>query len=177
MHLYETHLPVTSTLRATNFYVDVVGFRYAHRDPSRDIVFLWIGLRRNSMLGLWGPGTQYGTPFRKCHLGISIPLPELLEAGKRLNEKGLHPYDFTGKGTTEPSVIGWMPSAQLYFEDPDGHCVEFITLLEDEPVPSFFGPLSHWQSSQRHAKERQEDSGSEGPRSAGTRLEDPRLGS
>jgi mannose-6-phosphate isomerase-like protein (cupin superfamily) len=42
--------------------------------------------------------------------------------------------------TTEPSVIGWMPSAQLYFRDPDGHS-QFITLLDD-PI----GPLSAWET-------------------------------
>ena len=32
--------------------------------------------------------------------------------------------NFTGEETTEPSVIGWMPSAQIYFQDPDGHVWE-----------------------------------------------------
>jgi len=31
-----------------------------------------------------------------------------------------------GEKTTEPSVIGWMPSAQLYFRDRDGHSLEFF---------------------------------------------------
>ena len=41
--------------------------------------------------------------------------------------------NFADEATTEPSVIGWMPSAQLYFDDPDGHLLEYITLLDDEP--------------------------------------------
>jgi hypothetical protein len=32
-----------------------------------------------------------------------------------------------------------MPSAQLYFRDPDGHLLELITLLDEEPDPNFFG--------------------------------------
>jgi lactoylglutathione lyase len=38
-----------------------------------------------------------------------------------------------------------MPSAQLYFRDPDGHSVEFIALLDGTPDPSFIGPLSEWR--------------------------------
>jgi len=45
----------------------------------------------------------------------------------------------------EPSVIGWMPAAQLYFADRDGHALEFIALLNDPADPDFVGPLSTWQ--------------------------------
>jgi hypothetical protein len=30
-----------------------------------------------------------------------------------------------------------MPSAQLYFRDPDGHTIEFITLLDENPNNKF----------------------------------------
>jgi lactoylglutathione lyase len=143
--LYEAHLPVANTEASTGFYLKVVGLTFAYRDPSRDITFLWIGEDRRSMLGLWGPGTLYGTPLRKCHFAIAVPLPELLEAGKRLNELGIRMHNFAGEETTVPSVIGWMPSAQLYCEDPDGHSVEFIALLDDEPDASFIGSLSEWR--------------------------------
>jgi hypothetical protein len=38
-----------------------------------------------------------------------------------------------------------MPSGQLYFDDPAGHSLEFIALLDDKPDPGFIGPLSVWQ--------------------------------
>jgi hypothetical protein len=53
MHLYETHLAVRNTEKSKVFYVEIVGLSFAHRDPKRDIVFLWIGENRVSMLGLW----------------------------------------------------------------------------------------------------------------------------
>jgi hypothetical protein len=37
--------------------------------------------------------------------------------------------------TTEPSVIGWMPAAALYFRDPDGHLLEYLAMLEEGPNP------------------------------------------
>jgi len=144
MHLYETHLPVASTERSRKFYVAIVGLDFAYRDPGRDIVFLWIGTDRRSMLGLWGPSTPHGSKPHKCHFAIAVSLPELLAAGARLSNLGIATRNFGGDETTEPSVIGWMPSAQLYFRDEDGHSVEFITLLDDAPDPEFIGSLSAW---------------------------------
>jgi lactoylglutathione lyase len=145
MHLYETHLPVADTRASQKFYEQIVGLKFAYRDPARDIVFLFIGDNRRSMLGLWGPASEYGD-FRKCHFAIAVELPDLLSAGKRLNAAGIATHNFAGEPTTEPSVIGWMPSAQLYFSDPDGHLVEFLTLLDDPPDAAFIGPLAEWRA-------------------------------
>src|SRR5204862_493615 len=88
MHLYETHLPVKDTEVSSRFYVDVVGLEFAHRDLTRDIVFLWVGSNKRSMLGLWGPNTSRGHPH-PCHFAIAISLPELLAAGPRLGTLGV----------------------------------------------------------------------------------------
>src|SRR4051812_43118833 len=123
MQLYETHLPVANTESALRFYLDVVGLRLAYRDPGRDIIFLWIGDDRLSMLGLWGPETARGKYRHSCHFAIALTLTELLDSGSRLNALGIATHNFAGAQTAEPSVIGWMPSAQLYFRDPDDHSV------------------------------------------------------
>jgi lactoylglutathione lyase len=145
MHLYETHLPVADTERSRKFYVEVVGLEFGYRDPGRDIVFLFVGTGKGSMLGLWGPSTTYGSDPRRCHLAFAIELAELLVVGGRLNGLGVSTRNFAGEETTEPSVIGWMPSAQLYFRDPDGHSLEFISMLVDPADPGFIGRLSAWR--------------------------------
>jgi lactoylglutathione lyase len=151
MHLYEAHLPVADTEAAQRFYIDVVGLQFAHHDLTRDIVFLWAGANRKSMLGLWGPSTTLGSEFHKCHIAFDVSIPELLAAGERLNNAGIQTRNFAGEKTTEPSVIGWMPSAQLYFRDPDGHSLEFIALLDESPEPAFVGSLSEWKKRSRAA--------------------------
>lgn len=151
MHLYEAHVPVADTEAARRFYVEVVGLRFAHRDLRRDIVFLWAGADRRSMLGLWGPSTRYGSEFHECHVAFNVPLAELLAAGERLRAAGIKTQNFSGEETTEPSVIGWMPSAQLYFRDGDGHSLEFIALLNESPEPAFIGSLSEWKQ-RSHAR-------------------------
>ncbi len=145
MNLYEAHLPVVDTESAQRFYVEIVGLRFAHRDLTRDIIFLWAGEKRKSMLGLWGPSTTLGREFHKSHIAFQVSLGELFAAGKRLSEAGIQTRNFIGKETTEPSVIGWMPSAQLYFEDRDGHSLEFIALLNEPTEPGFVGSLSEWK--------------------------------
>ena len=92
-----------------------------------------------------GADTTYGSDFHKCHLAIAVSLSELLAAGQRLEGLGVACTNFFGDRTTEPSVIGWVPSAQLYFRDPDGHALEFLALLDDEPEADFIGSLSAWQ--------------------------------
>ena len=100
------------------------------------------------MIGLWGPNTAYGRDdgiARKCHVAFALSFDQLLVAIKRLNERGIETLGFGGHKTHEPTVIGWMPSAQIYFRDPDGHMLEFISVLPDPPDPAFTGVYSDWK--------------------------------
>ena len=149
MRLYETHLPVANTEAAKDFYTRVVGLPFAYRDPTRDIVFMWAASKDQGMIGLWGPNTAYGRESegaqKKCHVAFTLSFNELLVAMKRLNQCGIETLGFGGHKTYEPTVIGWMPSAQIYFRDPDGHMLEFISILPDPPNPKFTGSYAEWK--------------------------------
>lgn len=148
MHLYEVHLPVSDLQRSIAFYRDVMGFELAFEQPERQVAFMWIGKPEQSMLGLWGPdslyGWQNGQRFR-THFAVAVPLDELLQKPAALQAKGIETFGFGGNSADEPSVIGWMPSAQLYFRDPDNHSLEYITMLDETPEPDFHGSWSEWQ--------------------------------
>ena len=73
---------------------------------------------------------------------MQIPNADFLE---RTKSEILETRDFGGEPCREPSVIGWMPSAQIYFRDPDGHSLEFITLLPDAPNFGFNGSYTKWK--------------------------------
>src|SRR5207245_10602996 len=105
-------------------------------------------VKKRSMLGLWGTTTAWGKS-RRCHFAVALTLSCLLAAGSRLGSLGVVTRDFSGKITTEPSVIGWMRSAQIYFSDPDGHTVEYITLLDEAPECEFVDSLSAWKARQK----------------------------
>src|SRR5207247_9301345 len=101
MHLYEAHLPVADTEVAQRFYVEIVGLQFAHRDLTRDAIFLWAGADRRSMLGLWGPSTTLGGESHKCHIAFNVPLAELLAAGERLNTAGVNTKNIEREETAE----------------------------------------------------------------------------
>jgi lactoylglutathione lyase len=148
MHLYETHLPVANTEIAKDFYTEIVGLPLAYRDPGRDIVFLWADSTEKGMIGLWGPNTAYGREngiARKCHVAFALSFDQLVAATKKLNDLGIETLGFGGNKISEPTVIGWMPSAQIYFRDPDGHMLEFISILSDPPNPGFTGSYAEWK--------------------------------
>ena len=55
------------------------------------------------------------------HVAFDVELDDVLGAPMRLRESGVEPLPFFGQAADEPSVIGWMPAAAVYFRDPDGH--------------------------------------------------------
>ena len=79
------------------------------------------------MLGLWSLGTA---PLGLIlHLSFDVAMDDLLDAPNRLKEQGIKPLSFLGVETMEPSVICWMPAASVYFRDPGGHTLEYLTML------------------------------------------------
>jgi lactoylglutathione lyase len=125
--LFETHLTASDLQRSIGFYRDVVGLELAFEASERNVAFFWIGEPGQSMLGLWSLGTA---PLGlTLHLAFDVALDDLLDAPKRLQTRGIKPLSFFGIETMEPSVIGWMPAASVYFRDPDGHTLEYLTML------------------------------------------------
>ena len=49
-------------------------------------------------------------------------IENLVRANFKINEKNIH-------------LIAWMPAISIYFKDPDGHELEFITKLPGDPRP------------------------------------------
>jgi lactoylglutathione lyase len=93
------------------------------------------------MLGLWSIGTA---PIGlNLHVAFEVAeINDLLDAPKRLKDQGIVPISFFGKESMEPSVIGWMPAAAIYFRDPDGHMMEYLTMLDDELARPDLGIVS-----------------------------------
>lgn len=143
--LFETHLTVTDLDRSIAFYSDVVGLDLAHRIPARHTAFFWIGGRGRSMLGLW---SIHASPLRlRLHLAFAVTLDDLHASIARLCAAGVTPRDGDGQPINEPVVIGWMPAASVYFDDPDGHSLEYVAMLPDKPDPAVgFMGWSEWQA-------------------------------
>ncbi|HEX8153616.1 MAG TPA: VOC family protein [Thermoanaerobaculia bacterium] len=131
--LFETHLTVANLPRSVAFYRDVVGLPVAFEVPERAAAFHWIGRPGQAMLGLWSIGSA---PIgMQLHIAFDMALEDVLGASHRLRAHGIQPLSFAGEPADEPSVIGWMPAAAVYFQDPDGHMLEYLAMLKGRARP------------------------------------------
>jgi lactoylglutathione lyase len=148
--LFETHLVVTDVDRSVAFYRDVVGLDLAYEVPERSAAFLWIG-RPGAMLGLWSLGSA---PLGlSMHVAFGAPLAAVLGAVAGLRSVGVAPLSFFGAEADEPSVIGWMPAAAVYFRDPDGHLLELLAMLDEPPCPGLgITSWSEWRRRVQHSE-------------------------
>ena len=129
--------------RSVTFYREVVGLPLALDLPERDAAFMWVGEAGRSMLGLWGIGSSVNS--MTLHIAFDAALDDVLAAPRRLRERDVTPLSFFGEETEEPDVLAWMPAAAVYFEDPDGHLLEYLAMLDEEPRPEAgILPYSKW---------------------------------
>lgn len=142
--LFESHLTVSDLRRSVEFYRDNLGLAVALEMPQRGAAFLWVGEPGQAMLGLWSLGSS--PVGLSLHLAFAASLDDVLDACDRLRSSGVAPLSFFGTETTEPSVIGWMPAAAVYLRDPDGHLLEYLSMLDEEPRPERgIVPWSEWR--------------------------------
>ena len=85
------------------------------------------------MLGLW-LGSSSPNALR-LHVAFALDLEAVLASPAVLRASGFEPLGFHGRPTAEPSVIGWMPAASVFFRDPDGHLLEYLAMLPHVPRP------------------------------------------
>jgi lactoylglutathione lyase len=143
--LFETHLTVSDLGRSVGFYRDVVGLSLVLEVPERNAAFFWIAGPGEAMLGLWSLGSA---PMGlSLHVAFKASLEDVMGACDRLRSLGVTPLSFFATETTEPSIIGWMPAAAVYFRDPDGHLLEYLAMLDEQPRPDRgILPWSQWAS-------------------------------
>lgn len=149
--LYETHIPVTDIGRSVDFYVDKLGFEigFGKRDDL-SVLLLYPRGGRRWMLGLFEVDRIEHRHPAEFHFALRMSGSDVDEMVALLTARGIepvHPPTAPMDGPmTEPIVHGWMPAASVFFRDPDGHLLELIAELDEEPRPEFaYRYLSEWR--------------------------------
>lgn len=129
--IYETHLHVEDLERSIDFYKNVLGLEQCSLPDLRRIAFFWVGNPKEYMLGLWEKPKE---EVVKMHFAFRCDKDDILNKSVSfLKERNLKPYNFLKDQREIPLVFAWMPALAIYFDDPDGHCLEFISILEGIP--------------------------------------------
>ncbi len=149
--LYETHIHVRNLEAAIEFY-ESLGMPLAYKLESRRVAFFWFGdpNEKQQTLGVWEVEAEQWT---SRHFAFETSPEQLLQAKEWLRERHIEPVSSFGLAPLEPIVHCWMPAASLYFRDPDGNSLEFISVLQDDPLPD--EPvmyLSQWMELQNKEK-------------------------
>lgn len=143
--LYETHLFVEDLERSIRFYSEKMELELAHVVDERRAAFFWIGKPKQFMLGLWEKPKE---EIDIRHFAFECdPDWVLNESVQYLKNRDLDCRNFLNDGTERPMVFAWMPAISIYFDDPDGHSLEFIGILKGKSKPEN-GVISYeqWQA-------------------------------
>lgn len=91
------------------------------------------------MLGLYTVDSIEHRHPAEFHLAFrmeGVPAEDLVGLLRERRVEPEHPETAPRTGRMdEPIVHGWMPAASLFFRDPDGHLLELIAELDEEPRP------------------------------------------
>ena len=126
--------------RSVDFYSKVLGLKQCYNEEGRRAAFFWIGKPKKSMLGLW---ERPENEIDIRHFAFECE-PEwvIKDSVNFLKERDLEFWNFLNDGTERPMVFSWMPAISIYFNDPDGHSLEFIGLLDGKSRPEL-GVISY----------------------------------
>jgi lactoylglutathione lyase len=138
--LFETHLQVANLEISMEFYERILGLELAMKEQARRVAFYWVGEWGKTVLGLWEktPWASASNPRDQIitqHFAFEIELANLGPTMAAVKQRGIELRNFFGQATDVPSVFGWFPAASIYFNDPDGHLLEFLAKLPGKSRP------------------------------------------
>ena len=113
--VYEIAIKVRELARSEAFYKDVLGLKEGLRDDKRNWIFLYVGGNAGMVVLQEDKGD-----WPKQHFAFTVSDQDLEQAAALLQERGVD--------VSAPVHHEWMNATSVYFEDPDGHDLEFIAL-------------------------------------------------
>ena len=130
-------LKVRDLERSEAFYTDVVGLRVTGRMPGRMVFFTVPGNDDSHDLALWNVGAAAAPPEKNqvglFHVAWQVERPEDLQMLYR---------ELEAKGVPIHGTMDHGANLSVYFEDPDGHMLEFTYEQPREAWPADRNPFA-----------------------------------
>jgi len=117
--IYEVAIRVKDLARAEAFYVGTLGLEEGLRDSRRN----WLFLRAGGDAGMLVLQEDKGE-WPTMHFAFTVADSEIEKAAQMLRDKGVDASD--------PVVHTWMGARSVYFDDPDGHQLELLAMMETQ---------------------------------------------
>ncbi|WP_040950972.1 VOC family protein [Gorillibacterium massiliense] len=143
--IFETHINVRDFEKSAEFYEKLMNILPLYEDRNRKSKFYWVGKPGESMLGI---RENYPSPLvQRQHFAFRVDIEDIPKARTYLEGLNIESSNFFGQSSEELIVFPFMPAVSIYFDDPDGHSVEHIAMLEDEPRPDLeIMTWSEWEA-------------------------------
>jgi lactoylglutathione lyase len=138
--------------RSMEFYEKTLGLELGLKEQARRVAIYWIGGHGKTALGLWekppwASERNAGDQIITQHFAFEVDLADLGRAVAAVKRGGIELRNFFEETTDVPSVFGWVPAASIYFNDPDGHLLEFVAKLPGKAKPEIgIVSLIEWTS-------------------------------
>lgn len=143
--IFETHINVSDYKKSAEFYEQLLHIIPLHHDPFRKSKFYWVGKPGESMLGI--RENYPSSLIQRQHFAFRIALEDMPQARSYLEGLGIVTTNFFGESAEQLSVFPFMPAVSIYFQDPDGHSVELLAMLEDQPRADLeIMPWEEWET-------------------------------
>lgn len=128
--IFETHVNVKNYLESAQFYETLPGLEKFHVDHERKSVFFWVGGKGQGMLGI--RENYPSTEIQRQHFAIQVDMNDLLTIKENITRKGILTENFYGDELDDLYVFTFMPAVSFYLTDPNGHSIEYISMLDNE---------------------------------------------
>ncbi|AMX00781.1 VOC family protein [Rummeliibacillus stabekisii] len=142
--IFETHINVSDYKKSAEFYEKLLNIIPLYEDAERKLKFYWVGQPGEAMLGI---RENYPSSLvQRQHFAFRVDLNDISSAKDYLSSLNIMTTNFFGESADNLLVFPFMPAVSIYFEDPDGHSIEFIAMLDDQPKPELeIMPWKEWE--------------------------------
>jgi lactoylglutathione lyase len=113
--IFEIAINVKNLEESTKFYKNVLGLKDGLLQEERRWNFLWIDDRKGMIVLI-----EENETFKPLHFAFSVEKNNLETLSKKVLEAGY--------SISEPTNHDWMNATSIYFQDPNGHDLEFIVV-------------------------------------------------